>query len=129
MEILEISDDGTFDVPSPTRAVRSDPIIIEPSIESIDRAAADVKCQNLKSSMQSGEYKIYKSGSKITVLIRVEDSEQPSGVTIDRQNKIRLKVSAEITFVIGLPNGQYDYSNLTSKRTDGFAIVMIDTLS
>lgn len=125
VEILELNDDGTFDVPSPTRKpVNLDVELIEPSSEEVERVTAESLGKSTLDIMSTGEYKLYKTASHLSLLVKVDGSEKPESASLDDSNRVHVNTSRKQAYSVQLPaQYQYDKDSLTA-RFHGDAIIV-----
>lgn len=101
-DIIEIGNDGSFNIPSPTKQKDKEYKLIEPSEEAIEKILRSVLARDAFDSMSPGEYKIFKDNESLVIFVRIGEEEKPCGTKLVNDNLV-IDTTANRSFTVDLP--------------------------
>ncbi len=135
IEILEMGEDGAFEVPSPSRASRrttasdhSDMIV--PSSEDIDRVLNEINSKSVFDAMGEQEYRVYKDGQQVKVVVKLSAGLRPASVAWKAGNEVDIKLNEpegkSLGLSLGAEMGLVDATSVNSRYVDGILVIVGD---
>lgn len=104
-DIIEVGEDGTFNIPSPTKPSPQVPKMIEPTEEEIESALAELRSKNIYDSMSPGDYKIFEDKSSLLLVVKLAAEEVALKVHLGDSKDFKILTSANKIYTVDLPKG------------------------
>lgn len=127
-DIIELGEDGSFDIPSsvPKRANSIEIVMQERSPEEIDRVTAEILSKNILDSMAIGDYRLYKDKVSLMAIIKIDKSESVASATLDTKKRLTVVTTNQRSFSLIVPEKYaYSSSNLSCKCSNDVAFISI----
>lgn len=128
-EILEIGDDGTFELPSPEKSKIDNVTYIEPNPEDVDRVVRELNTQSVFDSMSDCEYRVYREGNIGKVIVKLPLGQESVDINYNGNNEFEIKLDDKKGIRVTLPeNLRFDGSKLQSTIYKSFLMICSELL-
>jgi hypothetical protein len=125
-DIIEVGEDGAFNIPSPTKPAPQETKMIEPTEQEIERALAEVRSKNIYESMSPGDYKIFTDKSSILLFIKLAADETAQKIHLSDSKDLKVITSANKLYTVSLPKDfSYAKDAIVPKNFKDFLTVTI----
>ena len=100
-DVIELGDDGTFDIVLVKPLKIADTHITEPPVSLLDAARYENECLELRKDVSAGEFKIVATTMQVCVIFRLPLGESPENISII-DNNLSIATSASKSFKISM---------------------------